>query len=513
MTPPYDWSDALQAGALTPDALNVADDFEPPILETSQNIGNLEVSSIQYDYKPFPLHCVPEPMRAFIAEATEALTPGLDPVMVAWPALSATAAAIGNALELSVLPTWREAPILFTAVVAEPGGLKTPAATLALKPLRRLEAERHAEHVVCMQAYERDLEAFEATSKSKKNAPTGARAVKPVRPVQKRHVLSDVTVERLAAIHAENPKGMLCERDELSGWFGSHNQYKSGGRGADETVWLDVWSSKPLTVDRVKAPVPIYIPRPCVSVTGGIQPDALRRALSGKALGDGTAARFLTAWPPRVAKQWPKATVCKETLDRVEDLFRTMASWQMPTDAAGVPQPGVVGFAPDAAALSRSFVNQHGREGLAYRGAMQSIWSKAEAYAFRFALVFHGIQRAAGLAADPERVSGETLAAAIELATWAAHETMRCLRAVGVLEDSGSDDNAKLCHWIARKGGRVTASQTAQGRPGMFDRDADRADAALEALVNLGLGRWEPVEPTGKGGRPTRVFVLAGRDG
>ncbi|MGC8625428.1 MAG: DUF3987 domain-containing protein [Phycisphaerae bacterium] len=42
---------------------------------------------------------------------------------------------------------------------------------------------------------------------------------------------SDSTVEALASVLAENPRGVLLERDELQGWFASFDRYAKGSGG------------------------------------------------------------------------------------------------------------------------------------------------------------------------------------------------------------------------------------------------------------------------------------------
>jgi hypothetical protein len=61
----------------------------------------------------------------------------------------------------------------------------------------------------------------------------------PQEPTMERTLVEDTTVERLAGIQAENPRGVVVIRDELSGWArGMEDQYKQGGRGADRQYWL-----------------------------------------------------------------------------------------------------------------------------------------------------------------------------------------------------------------------------------------------------------------------------------
>jgi hypothetical protein len=70
----------------------------------------------------------------------------------------------------------------------------------------------------------------------------------------------DITVERLGVILAENPRGILLGRDELSAWIRGLNQYKQG-RGADRQFYLSAWSQASTTIDRQQKD-PIFLDRP-----------------------------------------------------------------------------------------------------------------------------------------------------------------------------------------------------------------------------------------------------------
>jgi hypothetical protein len=148
------------------------------------------------------------------------------------------------------------------------------------------------------------------------------------RPVLRRVVCGDVTIEKLAEVLADNPRGLLVARDELAGWLGSFTRYKGKQGGNDAPLWLEAnragtWIYDRKTGDRKH----YFVPRAAVSVTGGIQPGVLTRALTAEFLDAGLAARLLMAWPPRRLKHWSKVEVSpdaeeayQKTLDRLLQL-------------------------------------------------------------------------------------------------------------------------------------------------------------------------------------------------
>ena len=57
------------------------------------------------------------------------------------PLLSALAAAIGNTRRIALKRLWSEPAIVWTAIIGASGTLKSPAIDLALRPVRRRQAE------------------------------------------------------------------------------------------------------------------------------------------------------------------------------------------------------------------------------------------------------------------------------------------------------------------------------------------------------------------------------------
>ena len=113
---------------------------------------------------------------------------------------------------------------------------------------------------------------------------------------------SDVTVEKLGVDLDTNPRGILVMRDELLAWVRSMNQY-TGGRGADKQFYLSVWGGSPLAVDRISGTA-IHLPRPFVSVVGGLPPDCLPDLDETGGLADGFLPRLLVAWPDPFEVRW-----------------------------------------------------------------------------------------------------------------------------------------------------------------------------------------------------------------
>src|SRR5262249_35193292 len=130
----------------------------------------------------------------------------------------------------------------------------------------------------------------------------------------------DLTIEVMADILVTNPRGILVRKDELSHWAASFDQYKNA-RGADVSRWLSLHTGVSLAVDRRTDKRHYRIINPRVSITGGIQPKILRRALTPEFFERGLPARFIFAYPPFRQDKWSEATVPDDLRARVLGLF------------------------------------------------------------------------------------------------------------------------------------------------------------------------------------------------
>ena len=446
-------------------------------------------------YKPFPVDALPETLRRYTVEASESI--GCDAAYVALPLLTAAGAVIGNARRLHVKSTWYSLPTLWTVIVGESGTAKTPALTEALAPIKRLQRDalnryelQRADYDAAVQAYDADL----ATHKKKRSTDEPLPA-KPDAPVPERLTVSNATVEALAPILRDNPKGVLLHRDELAGWFGSFNRY-SGKSGADEADWLSLHNGDGITVDRkTDGTVPLHVASGVVSITGGIQPAILQKAFSPEQRASGMAARLLIASPPRATPLWSETELNQWTREKCFALFDDLASLQLESDEAGRLQSVIVKMTPEAKQTFVRYFNAHQQEQNELIGDQSAAWSKLIAYVPRFALLLHLIAQAEEPTNDD--VTVESVNTAVCLVDWFKHETRRLYAVI--------DDNEQVtllrqrADWIHRKhpeGCTVRALQ--QGH-----RDLENAEAAkieLHKMVKAGLGKW------GSSDRKKRLF-------
>ena len=248
---------------------------------------------------------------------------------VAAPALVALTSLVGR--QLGIHPKrhddWLVVPNLCGAVVARPGMLKSPSIAAVLKPIEHLAKIAHKEQdkekageSAAIQIHKARIQAVkeEAKKVARKKVADLVRlqeleeqlieleAKTPsIKQTERRYKTNDATIEKIAEILKENPRGLLVYRDELSGWMRALDKT---GREGDREFFLESWNGiGSFTVDRIGRGT-LHLEALCLSILGGIQPGRLERYVSDAVQGgmgdDGLLQRFQLIVYPETPSQW-----------------------------------------------------------------------------------------------------------------------------------------------------------------------------------------------------------------
>jgi len=455
-------------------------------------------------FEPFPVEALPEPVRSFVVAGAKSL--GCDESFIALPALAMLGASIGNTRRLLVKRGWTEPPILWTVIIGNSGSCKSPAIELALKPVKDRQRDAFRVYADEMAQHRADeLEHVKAVDAWKRSKGAGEPPTSPNEPVAERFLADDTTVESLAGLLRNQLRGLLVARDELAGWMGGFDRY-ANGKGGDVAKWLEMSGGRSIVIDRKTGePRTLFIPRAAVCLTGGIQPETLKRCLVQAHVENGLAARLLFAFPPPRPRRWTEAVVDEQLEAEFGHVVETLFNLSFGLDPSGEPEPKLVTLSPDAKRRFQQFVNEHGAEHVELTDDLSAAWSKLESYVARFALILH-LARAAAGEADETVVDLTSLEAGITLSRWFGREAKRIYAMLA--ESNGDGERRKLVEWIDRKGGSVTARELQMG-PRRFRASTEVAELALDDLVTAHFGCWETIPTTPKGGRDSRRFVLA----
>lgn len=218
--------------------------------------GNLEEP-------PFSLDLMPEVVGRYAKDQAELL--GVDPAVICMTALAVMAGCIDDRIQIQPKrydPTWRESARLWVAIIGDPSAKKTPGMKKALSPAKKIAAQWRSQYSDAKAQWEQECADLKAADKN---------AVLPDPPQLARFTVGDVTVEKLGDILSKcPPRGILVDRDELTGWLAGMDAYKNGG-GKDRAAWLEAYNGGGMEIDRIGRGS-LWVENWSVCVVGGIQP-------------------------------------------------------------------------------------------------------------------------------------------------------------------------------------------------------------------------------------------------
>lgn len=422
-------------------------------------------------WRPFPVAILPKRLREIVVSGAEAT--GVDPTFMLLPALAVAATAIGNSRRIASNQSWESPVTIWAATIGAAGTRKTPAFKLVMRPLEAHQDELDAAHV-----------------SDDENAP---RAI---------CYVTDITIERLAGVLQENPRGVGMLRDELSSWFQSLTKYRR--EGSDAAQWLELFNDGRFRVHR-KTGTPRYVSvrGGNVSVCGSVQPEVLERCLANGNTENGLAGRFLLAWPPRILRQDFPSGVDEQTQSRWAVCIRRLLQAEMQPDGCGGTVPVVLSLTPDASAIWQAFYADHQTRQFEATGAYAAALSKLEGYVLRLALIYHLMEQADDvLGDDTAPVSAEAMRQAVTTVEWFIYETGRIYGRWARGDEL--TDALRAFDWLDARGGRGTLRDML--RCHLFD-DAEQAERALADLAGEGLLMIETTRHPGAG-RPGTEYVI-----
>jgi hypothetical protein len=320
------------------------------------------------------------------------------------------------------------------------------------------------------------------------------------RPHIPRLIVNDGTIEKLAVILAQQPRGTFQMRDELAGWLEGMQRYAGGG--SDRPFWLEAYGGQGFTVERMGRE-PLTVDRLTIGVTGGIQPDRLRTLLL-KSDDDGLLARLVPIWPNPAPVQRPRAWADE---DLIKTCFERLLCLEMVSDDEGGNRPWIVPFDDGAKDALDDFRRDIRALEAKAEGLMLSFIGKLPGLAARLSLVLSFLD----WAAEDEDLVGSITAGTFKRATDLVVNYI-----LPMARRAYADAATPKAERAAR---RLLAIIREQGWLHFSSRDVLRLDRAglgnaaelKPALAFLEEGdciRALDPAPNPKGGRPQRLFSV-----
>jgi hypothetical protein len=468
------------------------------------------------DLPEFPIDTFSAACQGWVERAAHGA--GATPAHVAVPMLGIVSSLIGTARRVKASQSWTQPMTIWTGVVGFSGTSKTPGIDATKRALSQIERDRRSKIAELRRAHEGRVEAAKAArAQWKKDLKRAAQAKvvsiedyrskvasEPVMPaaaadpgpfVAPRLYVSNVTIERLAALLQARPQGMLVLSDELAGLFLNMSRY-SGGQ--DNEFWLEAWNGNPYTVERMGRP-PIAINHLLVGVVGGLQPDKLARSFKGDL--DGMYARVLFAWP----LDPPYRPLTNEVAEIEPEIVNALSR------IIDLPCGGEDDFAPRQIALSTEAVEafeqfrqfQHYRRD-ALDGREREWWAKSPAHVLRMGGALCYLAWAMIGGPEPSCIDVEYIQAAIRLVRdyfWP--HTRAALRQIGLNERHAN--TRRVLRWIRAHNKDEVSLKDVRREALSQSLDAEQTQALLDGLVKAG---WLHETTTATAGRPIRRWEV-----
>jgi hypothetical protein len=227
---------------------------------------------------------LPKKIADFVYEQSDLL--GCDPGAMALAAIALCSSLISDSIAL--MPkrydtTYLERARLWVILVGLVSSKKTPMLIKLNAIVKNIEERMRREDARAMEHYKNQLAQYELKKKAwdRRMADddedvSGWPPEKPERPPRRRLITNDFTVESLAPILCDNPRGLLIELDEIMQLFGGMDAYKAGGVKKDRAAILQLWNGGFRAIDRVRSQdEPICVPNWGAGIVGGIQYEKL----------------------------------------------------------------------------------------------------------------------------------------------------------------------------------------------------------------------------------------------
>ncbi|MGF1629145.1 MAG: DUF3987 domain-containing protein [Kiloniellaceae bacterium] len=454
---------------------------------------------------PIPLEMFGPFWSEWIVQQADCLS--VPPDFVAYPFLASAASLIGNTRRAFAWGKWYEPPIIWAAIVGNPSSRKSPAVDVSRDLLSVIEAGLAEGFSETLRQWETEKQTAEVSKKRwKEDVEEALRqgrpapempdsAVDPEKPARPRIMVGDTTPEALAHLLLANKRGLLCWRDELSGWLESFGRYNKGG---DRALWIEAFGGRPYVVDRVGRPEPLSIERMSISLTGGLQPDRVASLLmSGD--DDGLCSRFLLTMPDPLRPKRPQSSVDgREALEA----FQRLQGLEMGVNDEGKPVPVTMPLcAPAADILEQWQKASYDQDGDAL-GLYGSHLGKLNGYVLRLALVSELLRWAAGVEpTPPQEISADVVGAVCDFMD--SYAKPMALRIYGDATLPPAERGAaQIARRIRKEGHRMVNLRTVRRDwrlPGL--KETNDVKAAVDVLCEAG---WLTPAGTREGGTKGR---------
>lgn len=335
-----------------------------------------------------PIKGFPEYLQGFINEYVSVYNVPHD--YIAASVLFSTAFAIGNKLELK--GKYENIPLLWLAIVGNVSSGKTEPLKTCLSYFTNKDKEAFNEYQIQKSLFEAEKE------KPKKERDTSLQP-----PQYFQYLLNDYTPEALFNVHTVNNRGVCIYRDELKGWLDDFGRYSKSG---EQSTMLSTFYRQPMQINRASKE-PIFIHKPCIYVSGGIQPDILHDLAKDNRAENGFLSRLIFAYPDLADKQpYSNKKLNTDTLLNYQKYLSVLANLTEIVDLK---------LSNEAETLYANWYNDNAdKTNNEPTGYLKGVYGKLDVISLRLAIVVHGMDFVCNQNTATE-ISATSMQTAIEL--------------------------------------------------------------------------------------------------
>jgi hypothetical protein len=374
--------------------------------------------------KGFPIEIYPESIQELLISLKE--TQGMPVDFSSAALLFATSIAIGNSCSTGLNQWQPHFCKLYMILIGKPNTNKSGPLKFMLSPLQAMDGVSHEKYRNEMIEYN----AFTNLSSQERKEQGGEQ---PMKPVYKKFLVQDTTIEALKQIVYDNPRGVGVFRDEILGWVNDLNRYNSG---SDIQFWLENWSGGIISCDR-KGSESIFIHNPFIGVAGTIQPKVLELLAKGERADNGFIDRLLFVYPDNLTKAyWGMDATPSYLIDQYDSGIKELADYTY--EVNGITTPRFIPICSTGKRLLLEFLNNRNKPlcDNAPSDALSGSYGKLDLHIFRFILILHRIENVFG-GVYREEIHQDTVFRAIQLTEYFRKMTQK---AYGVIFDATPEE-------------------------------------------------------------------------
>ncbi len=448
-------------------------------------------------WKPFPLDVLPIEWNEYLSEVGRMLS--VVPEYSLLSCVCTMGSALGNSRYINLNDEWPEPSVFWGCLIAENSTLKSPASDKAASPVLALRDEFVSFNREAREVFQAELHSWKNEPRRKPDDKEGPKdSPSPQRPRERRHRVEDITVERIAELLDDNPKGLFFYTDELESWFAMFTRYQTGGGGNPiRAFWLKAFNARSHDVDRKGGDRPtIAVSRAAVSLYGSTQHETLQGLVNSESFSSGLMARMLWCMPPRSKSVFVEGGMDPQIKLNYHKTFRLLyhIDGESVYDAGYRPLPTIL--SQSGLKAWKKFHGEWAEKQFGTFGKISGALKKLEAYCARFAMLYALIDWVNQRQFEPY-VQAAHIDRAYRTVEWFAHEAARVYQMLS--QDTLQLQEERLVAYIRDHEEGVTPNRIFLNNPDKWKRTQAVIDE-LERLIELGrLAKESCHAPGGRG--------------